>query len=163
MIIKSVFWDIMPNSTMKANRLFGGTCRLHLQGWRISQARNLHEVGSKQSKALVPAPCWFLAWLTLQSWGWRWHAPPKHRLTFNRLHCVISPNTELLLEIVYVLTFLCTLLQVYSYSWTHSFLMILEHCFYLPIHQIIWAHATLAILLFWHNDPFTKITGDVSL
>jgi hypothetical protein len=27
----SVFWDIMPRSSVKGNRSFGGTC-LHLQG-----------------------------------------------------------------------------------------------------------------------------------
>jgi hypothetical protein len=36
----SLFWDITPCSPLKDNRRFGGTCLLHLQGWRISQARN---------------------------------------------------------------------------------------------------------------------------
>jgi hypothetical protein len=36
----SIFWEIMPCSLLKINRHFGGTCRLHLHGWRISQARN---------------------------------------------------------------------------------------------------------------------------
>jgi hypothetical protein len=30
-----VFWDITPCSLLKLNH-FGGTCHLHLQGWRIS-------------------------------------------------------------------------------------------------------------------------------
>jgi hypothetical protein len=34
---------------MKVNRRFGGTCRFHLQGERISQARNKREPDSKQS------------------------------------------------------------------------------------------------------------------
>jgi hypothetical protein len=34
----SVFWDITPCSPLKVNRLFGVTCRFHLQGWRISTA-----------------------------------------------------------------------------------------------------------------------------
>jgi hypothetical protein len=33
---------------------FGGTCHLHLQGRRISQARNEHTAGSKQSSMTVP-------------------------------------------------------------------------------------------------------------
>jgi hypothetical protein len=37
---RSVFWNITPCSLLKVNRRFGGTCRLHLQGRRISQARN---------------------------------------------------------------------------------------------------------------------------
>jgi hypothetical protein len=39
----SVFWDITPCSPLKINRRFGRTCHLHLQGRRISQARNQHE------------------------------------------------------------------------------------------------------------------------
>jgi hypothetical protein len=38
-----VFWDTMPCSTLKANRRFGGTCRLHLQCRRISRAGKEHE------------------------------------------------------------------------------------------------------------------------
>jgi hypothetical protein len=37
----SIFWDITPCSPLKVNRRFGGTCRLHIQGRRISQARNM--------------------------------------------------------------------------------------------------------------------------
>jgi hypothetical protein len=36
----SIFWDITSHSPLKVNRRFGGTWRLHLQGRRISQARN---------------------------------------------------------------------------------------------------------------------------
>jgi hypothetical protein len=39
----SVFWDITPSIPLKLNRHFGGTCRLHLQGRRINQARNKRE------------------------------------------------------------------------------------------------------------------------
>jgi hypothetical protein len=41
--------DITPCSPLKANRRFGGICRPHLQGQRISQARNQSEALSKQS------------------------------------------------------------------------------------------------------------------
>jgi hypothetical protein len=42
--VKSSFsWDITPNGPLKVNRLFGGTCPFHLQGRRISQARNQRE------------------------------------------------------------------------------------------------------------------------
>jgi hypothetical protein len=36
----SIFWDITPCSPLKVNRRFGGTCRPHLHGRRICQARN---------------------------------------------------------------------------------------------------------------------------
>jgi hypothetical protein len=39
----SLFCGITPFSPFKGNRCFGGTCRLHLQGQRISQVRNQHE------------------------------------------------------------------------------------------------------------------------
>jgi hypothetical protein len=42
-VIKDVFWDITLRSPLKVNQRFGGTCRLHLQGRRISQERNKRE------------------------------------------------------------------------------------------------------------------------
>jgi hypothetical protein len=39
------FWDVTQYSQLKVNRRFGGTWRLHLQGRRISQARNQSEAG----------------------------------------------------------------------------------------------------------------------
>jgi hypothetical protein len=44
----SIFWYITPCSPLKVNRRFGGTCRLHLHGPKISQARNKCEEGRKQ-------------------------------------------------------------------------------------------------------------------
>jgi hypothetical protein len=42
---------------------------------------------------------WFLAWLTLRSWGWRRHVPPKRRLNFTKLHDVIFRNILTLMTI----------------------------------------------------------------
>jgi hypothetical protein len=42
---------------------------------------------------LLPAVCWFLAWLTLQQWRWRRHLIPKRQLIFAGLHGVISQHT----------------------------------------------------------------------
>jgi hypothetical protein len=39
----SIFWDIILCNPLKANQHFGGTCHLHLQGQRLSQARNQRE------------------------------------------------------------------------------------------------------------------------
>jgi hypothetical protein len=36
----SIFWDIKLYSPLTANQHFGGIRRLHLQGGRISEARN---------------------------------------------------------------------------------------------------------------------------
>jgi hypothetical protein len=35
-----IFWDITPRSLLKVIRRFEGTFRLHLPGWRVSQAGN---------------------------------------------------------------------------------------------------------------------------
>jgi hypothetical protein len=34
-----IFWDITPYSPLKINPRFGGTCRLHIQGRKISQIK----------------------------------------------------------------------------------------------------------------------------
>jgi hypothetical protein len=44
----SIFWDAALCSPVKVKIPFGKTYRLHLQGRRVSQARNQHEVNSKQ-------------------------------------------------------------------------------------------------------------------
>jgi hypothetical protein len=45
--IKSpMFWDKTSCSPLKVNRIFRGTCRLHLQGCGVSQARNHHGAGA---------------------------------------------------------------------------------------------------------------------
>jgi hypothetical protein len=46
-----IIWDITSCSLLKVNRRFGGTCLYHLQGWRLSQARNW-----RQSRLLVLLP-----------------------------------------------------------------------------------------------------------
>jgi hypothetical protein len=39
----TIIWDVTPCSPLNVNRRFGGTYRLHLQGRRISRARNQRE------------------------------------------------------------------------------------------------------------------------
>jgi hypothetical protein len=58
----------MAYSPLKINRRFRRTCRFHLRGRKISQARNLQEAGSEQSL--------------------------QRRLIFNGLHSVISQKVE---------------------------------------------------------------------
>jgi hypothetical protein len=71
--------EFKPCSPLDANRCFGGRCSLHIQGWRLSKARNQHEVGRKQC----------LAWLTSQPWRRRRNILPKCRLTLDVLHSFI--------------------------------------------------------------------------
>jgi hypothetical protein len=77
----TIFWDITPYSPLKVNRRFGGIYRLHLQGRRISQARNQRESRWKAEP--------------LRPWIRRRYFPPKRRLPFNGLHGVISQKTAL--------------------------------------------------------------------
>jgi hypothetical protein len=42
----AVFWDITSYDPVKVSRRFEGTYRLHLQGRRVSQARNPHEAST---------------------------------------------------------------------------------------------------------------------
>jgi hypothetical protein len=51
-------WDIMPCCRLKANRYFGGTCRLYLQSRKISQVAG--------RACLLPASRLLLSWLILQ-------------------------------------------------------------------------------------------------
>jgi hypothetical protein len=49
-----VFGDITPCSLLKVNRRFTEVFHLHLQGWRVSRARNQNEAGIKQRRAYIP-------------------------------------------------------------------------------------------------------------
>jgi hypothetical protein len=42
----------------------------------------------------ITVSCWFLACLSLRTWRWRRHVPPKRWSVFNELHVVISQKTE---------------------------------------------------------------------
>jgi hypothetical protein len=77
----TVCCDITACSPLKVNRRFGGTSPPSL--------------GQKKSWARNRSVChlllrWFLYRLILRPWSCRWHVPPKHRLTFNGLHGVVS-------------------------------------------------------------------------
>jgi hypothetical protein len=50
-----IFWDITPCISLKVNLHFGRKFPLHLQGRRISQARNQGETGNDQRLSMVPA------------------------------------------------------------------------------------------------------------
>jgi hypothetical protein len=89
-VMKSyTFWDISPCSPLKVSRRFGETRGLQLQ----------HEACNKQSAARCRVSRSFLPWLTLQPQRWRQYVPPKHRMTFNTLHGVISQKIELFIAI----------------------------------------------------------------
>jgi hypothetical protein len=63
---RTIFLGITPCSQLSVNKCFGGTNRFHLQGRK-----------DKLSK---------------ETW---WYVPPKHRLTLNGIHGIISQKNEL--------------------------------------------------------------------
>jgi hypothetical protein len=86
----SIFWDITQRNPVKVNCRFGGKYALHLQGWRVSQARNnMKQVASRPS-------------LTLRTWRWRRYVFPKCWLAFTQLHVVISQKIELFFSSYFV-------------------------------------------------------------
>jgi hypothetical protein len=54
MLKSTIFWDITPCSQLRVIRRFRGTYCLHLQGRKISRARNQHE----SRRRYVPPKCW---------------------------------------------------------------------------------------------------------
>jgi hypothetical protein len=71
----TVFWDITRCSPFKVSRRFGGTYRLHLLAFTL-----------------------VFCSLILRPWRWRRYIPPKRRLTFNGLHCIISQKIGLFIN-----------------------------------------------------------------
>jgi hypothetical protein len=54
--------------------------------------------------SILPASCWFLAWIILRSWRWRRHVTSKGRLDFSGLHCFLSQNKQLFMFSINLLT-----------------------------------------------------------
>lgn len=72
-------------SLVEVNLHFKGTCHLHLQDWKLSHARNQHEVKL----------CFLLAsWLAYSS-TMKEVICSSETLTFTRLHSIMSCKTEL--------------------------------------------------------------------
>jgi hypothetical protein len=162
----SISWDVKQCSPLKVNWHFTGTCHLHLQGRKTRQTRNQHEAGSKQSNDmmcipldyfilcllsptgttavyLLPASCWFLVWLILLPWRWRWHIPPKRWL-----HGVISQKTEPFIATAVGTSSSANLLFIISFSLLHYWERISEitiQC--LLIFTISLEHWTLHLTL----------------
>jgi hypothetical protein len=86
-MISSVVWNITPCIPLKVNRRFGGTCRLQLEGRKISQAWK--QVTSRAAFTLVSC--------ILYSSTLKMKATylPKRRLTFNGLYSAISQKMKL--------------------------------------------------------------------
>jgi hypothetical protein len=66
----SIIWNTAPYRPLKINRRFGGTWPIHLRGWRIIQAKDLHESSSK------PCKCWKNLPKGLTKVLWLLYVPP---------------------------------------------------------------------------------------
>jgi hypothetical protein len=98
---------VTPCSPSEVNGLSGGTYRLHLHGWRVSQTSNQQYDGLLDYKS------------TLQPRWWKQDIPPKRRLTFNGMHLIISQNIEL---------FVTTAVSALSIAISGQRQMLLWHC-----------------------------------
>jgi hypothetical protein len=77
-----LYWDITPCSPLKISWPIGGTCRLHPQGPRISQARNQSETASR----------------VIAAWRWGRYVSANFRLTFKWIHGLIPQKIEVLIS-----------------------------------------------------------------
>jgi hypothetical protein len=64
-----LLWVVTRSSTLRAWWLIG-IYHFHLQDQRVSQAE------------FAICNFWFLSWLTLRSWRWRWYIPMNHQTLF---------------------------------------------------------------------------------
>jgi hypothetical protein len=124
---------------VEANRCFRGTCRLYLQGLKVSQTMT------------TAASCWFLAWLTFQPWKWRRHVPPKCRLTFTGLH------DDMFHEIQFFMCFTCSSLSFLHFpSFPSSYLPLLFILLPFSLSSQNWSlQLTIVLLHSFQNAFFT--------
>jgi hypothetical protein len=87
------FWGVTPCSMVEVHQCFWGTYCLHLQGQRVSQARNQQEADGKQSSSHFCSLLGVFTWLSLWPWRWSQYAPPKCQWAFTGLHDVTSQKT----------------------------------------------------------------------
>jgi hypothetical protein len=57
--------------------------------------------GPKNKLFFIPDSRWFLALFIFRPWRWRLNVPPKLKLTFYRLHGVISQEGKLFMDNCY--------------------------------------------------------------
>jgi hypothetical protein len=108
-----IFWDMTLCSPLSVNRRFGGTYRLHLQVWRVSQATIRQVVGGKLLAAcLLAGFCWTYFFdpedgghIFLRNVGWhstdytasysrRWYSS-SHLNGSDGAACLLHPKTWL--------------------------------------------------------------------
>jgi hypothetical protein len=82
---RPIFWDTKPCIPLYVNQRFEGTCRLHLQGRRITRGWNQPQYNSA---------CQLLSrWILARLWRCRKYIPLKCRLAFNGLNSSSSLAT----------------------------------------------------------------------
>jgi hypothetical protein len=87
MMKRSAFWDIMLCDLLKVNQHSRGKCHFHLQCWRVRQARNQYEAGSR----LLLLCLAYSSTMNMESMY-----SSEHWLTLNGILGVISQKIEIL-------------------------------------------------------------------
>jgi hypothetical protein len=172
-VMKStIFCDIMPCSSLKANWHFRGTYRLHPQDRRISRANNKHK---KRWQAAACFHAGFLLGLFLdpEDWGdmFRWNVSYFQRTT----RYYIPDDSTLQIPHIYN-----SFLDLVSIIWlTVGILMLDLRCsqwwlWWVPLSELhsvtslkiaLFKNCKTAVELFWAlvtNDCFTFVTWSVS-
>jgi hypothetical protein len=81
--------DIMVCIPLQVNRRFGGISLLHLQSWRIREARKQREVGRKQSSARI---CSSETSVDFQRTTWRYIAEERTLHEDGQSRLLIKPS-----------------------------------------------------------------------
>jgi hypothetical protein len=92
---RSTFWDITPWRLLRDTWRFGGTPQKTRPIFRIEEEVKQNTKKKRVRLCLLPSPCWFLAWLTLQLQIQ--YVPLKYRLALYGLHSAALLKTGLII------------------------------------------------------------------
>jgi hypothetical protein len=109
----TVFWNITPCNPLSTNRRLGGTYRLHLQGQRISRARNQRESRWQKIVQFTNKFCRMLCRKCYKEYIL--HLTNQTRARLQRCPQMILPYASFMI-LVYLIRLVVHLLNIWNYS-----------------------------------------------